>query len=285
MKKVKLIFLVVLTHLILSACASTTKEGIPFTLLEDKKSREAITFYRDFMAAATISSLENIRQGKPGDAVRLQHYMIDKTIVEISSNLEGYSEKERKIAARILDNIHDHYVKHPRSKSKWYKALDDEKKRFYESVDAGLADALLKVGAQLPGGKPEEDDHMIPVLIFRSYMAGVAVELIENFYKAHENELLKDLEYVLDYLVNEVRLHARKRRRDLKDEGFRSLAFGILTKIAAYRQKYPRDFDKWYLALPLWERKDCEKLDNLLKIASSSHQIYTWDFLLNLEKI
>jgi len=280
LKKINLIFSLLLGSLIFSACATTTKEGIPFTYLEDKKSREAVTFYRDYMATATITSLKYVRQGKLDEAVKLQQYILDEIIMEISSNLHNYSVEQRKIAARILDNVYDHYVRYPRSKSTWYVTLDAEKKERYRSIDMSLEDSLQKLTSQYPDGKLQSDEHVIPILIFRSYMAAVASEMIEAFYETDENEVLKDLEYVLDHLVNDVRLHARRRSEDLNDEGLKSLAVTILTKIARYREHHPRCFDKWYLALPKWERKDCEKLDNLLKVAAASHQIYSWESLL-----
>lgn len=281
MKKAALVSLLLLTSLIFSACATTTKEGIPLTLFEDKQSREAITFYRDYLASTSIVTLQNVRKGNIDAAIKLQHYLIDKIIEEISSRSDSYSLHEQKIAARILENIHDHYAKYPRNKSHWFKMLELEKKQHYETVDGQLAESLRKLTGSLPERKLKDDEYIVAGLVFMSYMTGVAIEAIENIYEADENEVLKNLEYVLDHLVSDLRLHARKRSQDLKDEGLKSLAVSILTKIARYRKEHPRCFDKWYLALPKGEREDCEKIDKLLKVASSSHQIYSWDYLLN----
>lgn len=149
----------------------TSPEGIPQVLLNNDSSDEAISFYRKYLIALTEKTLEFIRERKPDEAIKSLEFILDEITAEVGSSMPKLSVEQRRLIHDTFMAINGYYQSYPRKANKWYQSLGNDNKEAYSRVDALLAEILSGKFASMPDGELKKHLPMVPILIFRGYMA------------------------------------------------------------------------------------------------------------------
>jgi len=174
-------------------------EGIPQTLLQNDQTDEAIRIYRSYLIDTTASTLEAVRSGAIDEAIKKQEYILNEIVYEVGDNGVGggmvrLSAGQRLLARKTFAAIREYYDQFPQKTDNWCATWPDEKKARCTPTMKQLAEIQSGKYDALPDGENANHPPMLPILIFRDYMArnSIAVLKMLRTGKISDAELFMD---------------------------------------------------------------------------------------------
>ncbi len=176
--------------------AERTPEGIPQSLLQNWPAAESIILLRGYLIDETAKTLQAVREQRLDDAVRKQEAVLDLFVAEQEDWIPQYSSHQRDLAKKVLAEIKQHYQRHPRNKSGWFKDIPENQKAYYASIDALRNEILAGKYDTAPDGEFAQRPSVEPAIILRDYMVKGSIKvlsLLKAGKTAAAEEFLKDI--------------------------------------------------------------------------------------------
>lgn len=177
--------------------AERTPEGIPQSLLQNEMASQVVIEYRTDLLDNARKMLQYLREKKIDDAVQQEEHLLDQILTEIGYfSMPRYSADQRKRASSTFTAIRDHYRRHPRTKSAWFKALPADKKSWYLELDMTRDEIIGGKYDTMPEGDIGKLPSAVPILIIRDYMAKnsiMVLDMLKNGKTAAAEEFLQEI--------------------------------------------------------------------------------------------